>query len=134
MRAIGPLDLSEFLEDQILIFTPDTDSRICHRHAYKVPGVNALNADAAAVGSKFDCVAEQVVENLLKTHAICLNQKFTLNLLFNLDVLGNDQRMNDGEYFRHGILHRKLFAVQLQLSRLNLGKVQDVVDQLQQMG
>src|SRR5579872_2268093 len=100
MAAIGPLDLSEFVEDHILIFGPDTDSSISYRHADKVPGVDALDADVAAFGSELDCVAEQVVENLLKTNAICLNQKLAFHLLFNQNVFGDGQRMNDGEYFR----------------------------------
>src|SRR5580693_6965555 len=70
---------------------------------------------------------------LSRLYRICLYQRLALQFLFDPDVLGHGQRINGGKYFWQGVLHEKLLAMQLQLSRLDLREVEDVIDQLQQV-
>src|SRR5258708_488348 len=119
MGAIGAaLNLSKFVENDLLVFRPDAYTRVGYRHAHEVPVIDALDGDTAAFGREFDRVAEQVVEDLLKAHAIRRNQGLALYLLLNPDILGHPNGLDRREVLRQSIRHKKLFASQLQLSSL----------------
>src|SRR4029077_14954870 len=94
------LDLSEFLKYNLLIFGPDADPGVGYRHVYELRDISARDGNQATLGSEFDRVAEQVVEDLLKTHSICSNQRIAVQLLLNPDVLGHCQWGNSGQHFR----------------------------------
>src|SRR5579863_5610579 len=72
------LDLPEFVEDNLLILRRDPDPRIGYRGADEVPVVHTLDADPATLGRELDRVAEQVVQNLLKSYPVCLHFRLAL--------------------------------------------------------
>src|SRR5581483_916678 len=57
--------LAEFFEDRLLIFSGDADAGVGDRHDYRAIAQRRFDFDRAALGREFDCVGEQVDQNLL---------------------------------------------------------------------
>src|ERR1700730_2710017 len=131
--ACVSFNLTKFLEYQPLILGSDTYPCISHRYANAVFNFQAMDVDPATLGRELDCVAQQVVQDLLKADAVGENGRVCFHLLLDPDVLLHCQRTNCRENLREGFCDVKIFTVKFELSGFDLREIQNVVDQLQQM-
>ena len=72
------VDLHERLEDAVDINWPDADAGVGHTQIHHLPGDCAHHFDAAAGGSEFDGVGDQIEEDLLEPLGISCDA----NLIF----------------------------------------------------
>jgi len=66
-------------------------------------------------GRELDCIAQQVVQDLLKTDTVGENGRAGFQVLLNPDVLRHGQRANRGEDFRKGFRNVKILTVKFEL-------------------
>ena len=64
------LNLAEFLENGCMVLSSDTYPRIGYRYANVVRLFTAIDVDSTRLWRELDRVAQQVIENLLKTDSI----------------------------------------------------------------
>ena len=130
------VDLDEGLKEPGLILQRDADAGVADGEAQPLcAGIGVdREADASACGSEFDGVAEQVDQDLLETARVGVD-----------DGRRHAQVRGDGDGFAGGGGFDELQAggadgvdgqrlhLQAQLARFDLGEVQDVVDERQQV-
>src|SRR5882672_6269341 len=93
-----------------------------------------MNPNAPSFRSELHRIAQQVVENLFEAHSVGMDRSSMSETLLELNVLDHRQRANRGENFRQCVLDLEVLATKFKLSRLDLGQIKDVVDELQQVG
>src|SRR5258705_2931353 len=92
-----------------------------------------VNLDLTAFRSELHSIAEQVVQDLFETHTIGIYRQGGCGLLLDVDVLCHCERANGRENLRQGLRNLEVLTAKLELSSLDLGQIQDVIDQLQQV-
>ena len=134
-RALG---LGEGLEQAGLVFRADADAVIRHLQPEHVPalGLDAQHDTAASqrAGRELDRVAEQVVEDLAQAHRVAddLERQVRLDVEIERDVAvmcHRPERVADALGERLDLQRR---LVEIHATGLDLGQVEDVVDDLQQ--
>ena len=123
-----PLNLPEFLENDLLVLSSDTYPCIGYRYTNLVAIFNASDVDPAVLRREFDRIAKQVVQNLLKTHSIGIHRPVRLQLLLDLDIFRHCQWTDRGEDFRQSIPHLKVFTSQFELPGFDFREIQNVID------
>src|SRR6185437_4664537 len=93
----------------------------------------ASNVDPAVFGGELHCIAEQVVENLLKANTIGVDWKCCFQLLLHCDIFGHGERTNCGQHFGQGLFDEKILTVKFQLPCFYFGEIENIVNQLQKM-
>ena len=68
------LDLAEFLKNEGLVLGSNTYPRVGHRNTNLTPIFSTTDIDSPILGCEFDCIAQQVIKNLLKTHSIGMDK------------------------------------------------------------
>jgi hypothetical protein len=134
-RVVG---LLERVEDAIDRAAFDADSGVSHRDAER-PAVARRSrcfehdAHASALG-ELDGVADQVVEHLLQAHRIaaCAGVQVGGNADRQREPLLRCHRAEQRPYLRHDLAQVQVALLELQLAGLQLGQVEDVVDDAHQ--
>src|SRR5882724_10820774 len=131
--ASGFANLPELLEDDFLVFRFDTYAAVAHGYLYECTLHARVQVDRALFGSKFHRVAQEVVQDLLQPNAVSNHRDPIGDVALQGNALAHGKGPNGREHFRQQILQQKIVQVDIQLSRFDLGEVEDVIDQLQQM-
>src|SRR6266446_4140536 len=89
--------------------------------------------DSATFGGELNRIADQVHKDLFETHTIGANVQVGLNLLEQCLRFLLRKRLEGAEHFGKCGCHAHIFTDNLHSARFNLGKVQDVGDQPEQV-
>src|SRR5260370_3596790 len=125
--------LTKFFENRGLILRSTAYSSVLYGYADKIPDSMVINLDLPAFWRELHSIAEQVVENLLETHTIGVHRQAGSGLLLDVDVLCHCERTNGRQNLRQGFRNLKIFTTKFELPGLDLGQIQNVIDQLQQV-
>jgi len=94
----APVNLPEFLENNLLVLGPDAYPRIGYRYANEVSIFQAIDLDTPTLRGELDRVAEQVIKNLFETDSIGIDSPICFQNSFNLDIFRHCQWTNGGEH------------------------------------
>src|ERR1700674_1772974 len=134
LPVTGALDLVEGAEDLVLDILGDPDTTVLDRDPKNRALNGGLEADFPRRRRELDGVRQQVVEDLLELVLVCNQQRIDrLNARADLDVLLHRQRPHHVEHLADGGVDPELFVDQVHAARLDLGQVEDVVDEGQQV-
>ena len=124
----------EGLEDPFLVFGRHPDAGVSHSDVELGPLSVGADGNAAAVGSELDGVREQIEDHLLESQLVGLDRP---------DVVSDLDRDGDGVQGRPLADHRHCVVqsaadherarLEGHLTGFDLGQVQDVVQQLEQV-
>ena len=126
-------DLCELLENAGELLWRDSDARVAYRHE-DLSGVvaPALDSDAAALRRVLDRVGEQVVEDLPEAPRI-RHGAVRADAGDDLKTLPVRERADSGKHLTQRRAELQGLGVQLDPPRLDLGEVEYVVDELQEV-
>ena len=126
--------LLERLEDQLLVLGRNPDPRVADGHHQLAGLPSCAQRDGATGGSELHRVAEQVDDDLLEAELVGLHQADVVGHLHGeLDAVLHGSLADDRDGVVQGGGHREDCRLQPHLARLDLGQVQDLVEQLQQV-
>ena len=91
--------------------------------------------DASAFGGEFDGISQKIQKNLVQTETVAayIFHGNILDIHVKILLLFPDLRLHNINNPLHNIFQGNLFNVQDHLSALDLGHIQDIVDQPQKM-
>src|SRR5712692_8063534 len=119
----GTLNLPKFLKDHLLVFWADPNASIRNRDEYQGSILTAIDLHSSPLRSEFNRIAKKVVEDLLKADSVCINRTTGPHSLLDIDFFCHCQRPDCRQHLRQTIANVEVFASQLQLSGLDLGKI-----------
>src|SRR5712692_7480126 len=132
-RCRPSFQLTKFFENRGLILRSNAYSCVLYGYAGKIPDLMVINLDLAAFWGELHSIAEQVVQDLLETHTIRIHRQAGCTFLLDIDVFCHCERTNGRQNLRQGLRNLKIFTAKFELPGLDLGQIQNVVDQLQQV-
>ena len=129
-RIVGLLEL---LEQLLLIGGIDSRPGVVHRHAERAIGRRDLDRHFAGVG-ELDRVADQIEQHLGQLLLVAVASRHVgRHVELEAQVLLRRQRLDRAVHLVNHVLHRIIGERQLELARLDLGEVEHVIDQAEQM-
>ena len=129
-RIVGLLEL---LEQLLLIGGIDSRSGVVHRHAERAIGRRDLDRHFAGVG-ELDRVADQIEQHLGQLLLVAVASRHVgRHVELEAQVLLRRQRLDRAVHLVDHVFHRIIGERQLELARLDLGEVEHVIDQAEQM-
>jgi hypothetical protein len=127
------VDLLELLEDPLLVGLGDARARVRDRDAEGPVGRGRLQADLAGLG-ELDRVADEVQQDLGEAALVAVaDGQVGGDRGLQRQVLLGGEGLRGGQHRLHDVLHRVLSERQAQLPCLDLGEIEDVVDQAEQV-
>src|SRR5712692_9467142 len=123
----------ERFEDPPLFFGGNSRAIVAHFQLDLAPHLTRNQFDSARFGSELDRIADQIHEDLLESSCVGANIQTGLNLLSQALGFLVRQRLEGAEHFTKRGCDVHIFTDNLHSARFNLGKVQDVGDQLEQV-
>ena len=139
--AGGAIDLLEGLEDLLMLISRDADATVAHTEVEQFMALRRLTAgtghrqaDLAMLG-KLQGIRQQIAQDLMQANAVTVDH--TRHACFQLRVqtqaLDLGHRPQAGVQLHENVLHVQRFELELHAPGLDLGQVQHIVDQLQQV-
>ena len=131
----GAIGLAEGFEDAFLLIRGDTNAGIAHRKGDALPRRAGHRQADLALFSELDGVGQQVLEDLLQALAIGKQQGWRALLHVHLEAqfAVHCQRLEHAAQAIHQALDTGIFRAHFQLAGFDLGNIQDVVDQVEQV-
>ena len=125
--------LEELVEDLALILRRDPDSRVHHRDLDGRRLALSGHRHRPILRRELDRVRDQVQQHLLQLSGVGDHVSRARDLGADVDPLLLRQRLHEVQDLRHDCLDLDRLQAQLHLSCLDLGQVEDVVDQAEEM-
>jgi len=131
----GAVGLAESFEDAFLLIRGDTNAGIAHGKGNALPRRAGHRQADLALFSELDGVGQQVLEDLLQALAISKQQGWRALLHVHLEAqfAVHCQRLEHATQAIHQALDAGVFRAHFQLAGFDLGNIQDVVDQVEQV-
>ena len=132
LPGIGLSDLREFVEDQFLIFRCDTGTSVGDGQPDGGAVDDCLDRDRSAIRGELDRVRQEVVQDL--SHAATIgNEAIDGAMTRDRKPLALGQWPESGDRLGHQGAKIECRAIQLEPAGLDLGQIQDLVDQREQV-
>ena len=127
------VDLLELLEDALLVLGRDADAGVGHRD--QEAAVLDLGPDAHGAGlGELDRVADQVHQHLGEPALVAAPaRQVRRHVDLERELLLRRQRLGRAHHVQHQLAHRVVDRRERQLAGLDLGQIEHVVDQAEQM-
>ncbi len=92
-----------------------------------------IHDDAAGV-SEFDGIADEIIDDLADACGVALDPAWhiALNVAGERNVFLGSTRLVDGDQVRDQLFNIQINGLKIELAGLDLGKVEDVIDDIQQ--
>ena len=132
LALFGIAHLAEFLEHILVLGGVDADTAIDHGDRQLRRGALGYHPDLAAIGRVFDGVREQVVEHLPQPASIG-HHDGRCSLCRQLEGFPVGQGTQPGDRLGDGALNIERLPLELHAAGFDLGQVEDVVDECQEV-
>ena len=133
LAAWSGIDLVEFLEDLFQVRLGDADPGIGDRDLDGVLRAHGIDRHGPVFGCELDRVGDEVQQHLLQLAAVGQHLAGAIDLGQQRDVLLRDQRLDRLADLVDSFCDRHEAEAQLHLTGFDLGEVEDIVDQSEQV-
>jgi len=127
------VDLLELVKDPGLVRRGDADSGVGDRDLDGIDEPHGGDAHHAARWRELDGVGNEVQQHLLELACVRLDVAGSSDSGLEADLFLRHQRLRDVAHLLGDLRDRHLLKAKLHLAGLDLGEVEDVVDQPEQM-